>query len=89
MDIQTASKLLKNTKREDLVKIISKLSGYSNEANEWLLSYCRKNCEKEKNIVIQEQIQHYWDVAERIIDEAKDFENRFYLRFNLINITVF
>lgn len=73
MDIQTASKLLKNTKREDLVKIISKLSEYSNEANECLLSYCRKNCEKEKNIVIQEQIQHYWDVAERIIDEANEY----------------
>lgn len=73
MDLTTAKKLLRNTKREDLIKIISKLSTYDDAADEWLLDYCNKHCEEEKNLVIQKQIRHYWDVAEAIIDEANEY----------------
>ena len=73
MDLATVKKLLKNTKKENLLKIIAKLSSYNDEANEWLLDYCKKNAKAEERTVVWEQITHYWSVAERIIDEANEY----------------
>lgn len=45
-----------------------------------MLDYCNRHCEEEKNLVIQEQIQLYWDVAEEIIDEANEYGSTSYKR---------
>ena len=73
MDLTTAKKLLKNTQKNELIKIIARLSTYDEAANEWLLDYCKEHCEEDNKLVVQKQMQHYWRVAEKIIDEANDY----------------
>ena len=80
MDLKAVSKLLKDTKREDLIKIIAALSEYNSETNERLLNYCEDHCEEEKDLVVKEQIQHYWDIAMEIIDEANRYGGTYYKR---------
>ena len=71
MNIDTVKKLLANQEKAELYKIISRLSNYSEEAEEWLLNYCRKKGEKsDSSFIVEKQVQHYWSVAEEIIDEA-------------------
>ena len=43
MDLTTAKKLLKHTQKNELIKIIAKLSAYDEAANEWLLDYCKEH----------------------------------------------
>ena len=71
MNIDTVKKLLANQERTELYSIISKLSNYSEDAEEWLLDYCSKKGKKsDSSLIVEKQIQHYWSVAEDIIDEA-------------------
>lgn len=71
MNIDTVKKLLANQERTELYSIISKLSNYSEDAEEWLLDYCSKKGKKsDSSLIVEKQIQHYWSVAEDIIDDA-------------------
>lgn len=71
MNIDTVKKLLVNQERTELYSIISKLSNYSEDAEEWLLDYCSKKGKKsDSSLIVEKQIQHYWSVAEDIIDDA-------------------
>jgi len=71
MNIDTVKKLLANQERTELYSIISKLSNYSEDAEEWLLDYCSKKGKKsDSSLIVEKQIQHYWSVAEGIIDDA-------------------
>ena len=71
MNIDTVEKLLANQDKKELFKIISKLSDYSEEAEEWLLDYCSKKGRKsDSSLIAEKQIQHYWSVAKGIIEEA-------------------
>ncbi len=71
MDLSDVKKLLKNQSNENLLKIIVRLSNYSEDAEEWLLDYCKKNSKTEDTaLVAKKQIEHYWQIAEEIIDEA-------------------
>lgn len=74
MDVTTVKKLLKDTKREDLIKIIAKLATYDLSGEEWLLEYCSKHGSvSDKSMIIQKKINHYWSIAEKIIDDANDY----------------
>jgi tetratricopeptide (TPR) repeat protein len=71
MNIDTVKKLLANQERTELYSIISKLSNYSEDAEEWLFDYCSKKGKKsDSSLIVEKQIQHYWSVAEDIIDDA-------------------
>ena len=71
MNIDTVKKLLANQERNEVYSIISKLSNYSEDAEEWLLDYCSKKGKKsDSSLIVEKQIQHYWFVAEDIIDDA-------------------
>lgn len=71
MNIDTVKKLLANLEKAELYNIISILSNYSDEAEEWLLDYCSKKSNKnDAPLIAEKQIQHYWSIAEGIIDEA-------------------
>ena len=74
MDIETAKKLLKETKREELIQMITSMANSSEEAEEWFLDYCRKTGKnKDRSLLVQEQISHYWDIAWDIIDDANTY----------------
>lgn len=71
MNIDTVKKLLANQEKTELYNIISRLSSYSEDAEEWLLDYCSKKSKKsDSSLIVEKQIQHYWSVAEDIIDDA-------------------
>lgn len=74
MDLTTVKKLLENVKRDELIKMIAKLTTYDEKSEEWLLEYCKEHCiDSDKNLVTQKQIQHYWEAAESIINEANQY----------------
>ena len=54
MNIDTVKKLLANQERNELYSIISKLSNYSEDAEEWLLDYCSKKGKKSDSSLIVE-----------------------------------
>ncbi len=71
MDLKTARKLLANQSKEGLLRIIVSLSESSDEAEEWLLDYCEKHGEvNEAELLARKQVEHYWNAAEEMIDEA-------------------
>ena len=71
MDYKTARRLLSNQSKEELLRIIVRLSSYTEEAEEWLLDYCGTHGEiSDAELVARKQVEHYWNVAERTIDEA-------------------
>ena len=74
MNVDMVKKLLANQEKEELYSIVSKLSNYSEEAEEWLLDYCSKKIKKSDSaLIVEKQIQHYWSVAENIIDDANTY----------------
>ena len=74
MDTETAKKLLKETKREELIQMITSMANSSEEAEEWFLDYCHKTGKnKEESLLVQEQISHYWGIAWDIIDDANTY----------------
>ena len=71
MDINSARKLLANQSTDDLIKIIVNLANISEDAEEWLLNYCDQHGKvADEGLILKKQIEHYWYVAEEIIDEA-------------------
>ncbi|MBO6209974.1 MAG: hypothetical protein J6N99_04720 [Schwartzia sp.] len=81
MDIATAKKLLAEQSKQDLIKIIARLSNYSDDAESWLLEYCGKHGAADgRQLAAEKQMRHEWDIAWEIIEEANEFggtyENR-------------
>ena len=71
MDLKTARRLLANQSKEALLRIIISLSGFSEEAEEWLLDYCQEHGEAgNTELLARKQVEHYWDIAEDYIGEA-------------------
>jgi len=71
MDLKTARRLLVNQSKEELLRIIVSLSGFSEEAEEWLLDYCEDHGEaSDAEFLARKQVEHCWCIAEGIIDEA-------------------
>ena len=71
MDLKTARRLLANQSKEALLRIIVNLSGFSKEAEEWLLDYCEDHGEASNTeLLARKQVEHYWDIAKDFIDEA-------------------
>lgn len=74
MKLETLKKVLSNQDKNELIKIIAKLSNYSPDAEEWLLEYCSKNGNvDDANLIARKQIQHYWYIARDIIDDANAY----------------
>ena len=71
MDLKTAKRLLANQSKEGLLRVIVSLLGFSEEAEEWLLDYCQEHGEvSNAGLLARKQVEHYWDIAEAVIDEA-------------------
>ena len=71
MDLKTARRLLTNQSKEEMLRIIVNLSGFSEEAEKWLLDYCEDHGEaSDAEFLARKQVEHCWSVAESIIDEA-------------------
>lgn len=75
MDINTTKKSLEHLEKDELIKIITNLSNYSDQTEAWLLDYCRKNGKGEnENLIAINELNHYWEVASEIdeYDETYD-----------------
>lgn len=74
MDIATAKKLLAEQSKQDLIRIIARLSTYSDDAESWLLEYCGKHGAADgKQLAAETQLRHEWGIAREIIAEANEF----------------